>query len=167
MLLASSVRAHARNESLPCIILLDLASGGAPSALLCLPSHGEWSDACSFACVATRDGTTVNARLAHTAETEPVGRGARIKAVLRWASLGVALVAGGAGYKFNRDAQRAYDESDAAYAQYRQATTTEEAVRWRQEAQDASDRADRAAMKRNILYGAAGAGLCLGIVFSF
>jgi len=91
-------------------------------------------------------------------------RNARIRAGFRWTSLGIALVSAGVAYKFDRDAKSAYDERNAAYEKYRQAYTSAEVNYWRQVLDDAEKRGDRAASKRNILYGVAGAGFSIGVV---
>jgi len=89
-----------------------------------------------------------------------------VKSTFRWLSLAVGVAALGVGYKFNRDAKGAYDEAQSAYASYRYATNTNDAISYRWDVNDALERGRRAAKKRNIFYGIGGAGLTLGIILS-
>jgi len=91
---------------------------------------------------------------------------AQMKAGFRWISLGVAVVAAGIGYRFNRDVASAIKERRAAYDDYLKAITTQDAVARRKVFEDATNRVHGAALRRNVFYGVAGAGLGVGIVLS-
>ena len=91
-------------------------------------------------------------------------RNARIKVGVRWTSLACAVVSAGVAYRFERDAKSAYDDSDAAYARYRAATTTADAARWRGEAEDAAARGKSAARNRNVLCGIAVGAFSISVV---
>jgi len=89
-----------------------------------------------------------------------------MKRTTRWTSFACAAFAAGVAYKFNVDAQSAYDEGDAAYREYQQALTTEDAVIWREAFTKADARGDRAVDKRNLMLGIAGAVFCVGVAFT-
>ena len=86
-----------------------------------------------------------------------------MKRTARWVSLGAAVVAGGLAYKYNSDAQSAYDEASEAHVGYRDATTTADAAIWRAQIVDADDRGDSAASKRNALFAVSGGLIGLGV----
>ncbi len=90
-------------------------------------------------------------------------RRATMKRTARWVSLGAAVVAGGLAYKYNSDAQSAYDEASEAHVGYRDATTTADAAIWRAQIVDADDRGDSAASKRNALFAVSGGLIGLGV----
>jgi hypothetical protein len=99
-------------------------------------------------------------------ETERQARFSTMKRTTDLVSFACAAVAAGVAYKFNVDAQSAYDEGDAAYREYQQALTTEDAVIWREAFTKADARGDRTVDKRNLMLGIAGAVFCVGVAFT-
>jgi len=93
-------------------------------------------------------------------------RNERIKVRARWTTLVVGLAAAGFGAKWGFDANHAYDDRETAYTNYLSATTTATATQWRTAYENADRRGDRAAKKRNVSLGAAGALLGVSIVLT-
>ena len=115
----------------------------------------------------------VNARLDFTneylrrIEIAATQRRAAIKRRIQWVSLGAAagaaVVAASFAYRFNSDAQSAYDDAAGANRNYSAATTTADAVLWRNEIDAARERANSAVRKRNTAYGLSGVLLSVGV----
>ncbi len=92
---------------------------------------------------------------------------ARRKALRRrWGVVAAALAVAvtRVGYNFNTRARNAYDEANDHLSDYRAATTTVDAIRLREQAHEASAEGNRAATKRDILYGLGGAMSTVGVV---
>jgi len=91
---------------------------------------------------------------------------ARMTARVRWTSAALGAGLAIAAYAYHRRAEDAYSKGDAAYSDYEQARTTEEAVRWRDAFRAADARGDRAELRRNVLYGLAGVAFGVGVAFT-
>jgi hypothetical protein len=90
----------------------------------------------------------------------------RLKARARWTTFFLGAVAVGLGVKWNADAGNAYDEMNAAYAQYQRATTSAVATYWHAKYTSAEQRGNSAGRKRNVSYGAAGALLGVSLLLT-
>jgi hypothetical protein len=91
-------------------------------------------------------------------------RKTKMKRWVRLVSLGVGMAAAGVGYKYDRDAEDAYDLRETIHSEYVTAVTTTSVENLRRQADIAESRGNSAAKKRNVFYAIAGSSFGISFV---